>query len=330
MPSKKTYKCNACDRGIRSLAFIKYDVCQLCVHSSCAELSDRGLKTIKGRQVESFICVSEYIDLGKKAADNSLNNMIKELKLSVDSTIQEMKLELKQSAVSETWLDCNISDRAVNLPANVFWGSHGLSKSGGVGMFMSWALNFEVAFRITMVEQCEPLFMELYFSQSIIWFEESHSYSLYKHMNILVVGEFNYNLYDIHKSSSMRGLSLRFELSIVHSSKPMRCDVANNSTSLLDYFLVSDISMISLAGQVQCPIISDYALIIVSLKFKRLLKSALVVPIPKSGIVDNVDDFQSISILPAISQIAEYITKDQIFLVTTARIYISQYAFQQG
>uniref|UniRef100_A0A1A9UHZ6 Reverse transcriptase domain-containing protein n=1 Tax=Glossina austeni TaxID=7395 RepID=A0A1A9UHZ6_GLOAU len=53
------------------------------------------------------------------------------------------------------------------------------------------------------------------------------------------------------------------------------------------------------------------------------------VTILKARIVNNLDDFRPISILPAIFKFVEHIIKDQIVVATTAHIYKPQYAFRQ-
>ena len=63
------------------------------------------------------------------------------------------------------------------------------------------------------------------------------------------------------KASVMRSLCLRCNLALFHNSKPTYFDVAHNSTSLLDFWLVSEMSLISYSDQVQCPGISHHALI---------------------------------------------------------------------
>ncbi|XP_037814088.1 uncharacterized protein LOC119605199 [Lucilia sericata] len=53
----------------------------------------------------------------------------------------------------------------------------------------------------------------------------------------------------------------------MHNSRPTHYDVANDSTSLLDYFLLSDASCNVVSHQVQCQSISDHALIFGSFNF---------------------------------------------------------------
>uniref|UniRef100_A0A1A9Z272 Uncharacterized protein n=1 Tax=Glossina pallidipes TaxID=7398 RepID=A0A1A9Z272_GLOPL len=78
---------------------------------------------------------------------------------------------------------------------------------------------------------------------------------------------FSYDLFNVYKSNVVKALCESLKLYIVHNSKLTHYDIANDSTSLLDYFLITDISVISLVGQVQRPTISNQALIIADFKF---------------------------------------------------------------
>lgn len=179
-------------------------------------------------------------------------------------------------AVSETWLNENVSNRAVVIPGYRFCRSDrpiGL-RGGGVGIFISDRLKFKPIFRVCDYGVCETLFIELCFSDvkillgvvylrsgDLSTFENRHRDLFSRYSNIVVVGDFNCNVFCPNKSNLIRSMCARYNMSISHNSKPTHFDVANNSTSLLDFFLVSDISMICYSDQVQCPSLSDHALI---------------------------------------------------------------------
>lgn len=87
------------------------------------------------------------------------------------------------------------------------------------------------------------------------------------YVNTVVVCGFSCDLFNIHKSNVVKALCERLKLYIVHKSKLTHYDMANDSTSLLDYFSISDVSVITLVSHVQCPTISDQALIVADFKF---------------------------------------------------------------
>lgn len=199
--------------------------------------------------------------------------------------LDEIKTILKDEifdvfAVSETWLNNSVSNRAIDIPGYTFCRSDRPSRGGGVGIFVSKKLKFKSIFRTCVAELCESLFIELYFDSikillgvvylpngNLSGFEERHRNIFLKYSNVIVCGDFNCNLFNSSKSNLMRSLCLRLNLSMVHNSLPTHYDLANDSTSLLDYFLVSDISMIKFSNQVQCPSISDHALIFACFTF---------------------------------------------------------------
>lgn len=83
------------------------------------------------------------------------------------------------------------------------------------------------------------------------------------------------------------------------------------------------------------PFVSDLILhifnnIIMRSEFPICWKTARVVPIPKKGIVKDLEDLRPISILPALSKVIEHLLKEQILEMTTGKIYESQYAYRVG
>lgn len=220
------------------------------------------------------------------------NNALKVAHLncrSISPSNQSVKLDELKSilsnttfdvfAVSETWLKENISDRAVDIPGYKLWRSDRDSsmRGGGVGIFVLKTFKHKVIFKAS-VPGCESLFLELCFGNvniliGVVYlprgdldtFEQLHRDLFVKHSSIVIVGDFNSNLFNTAKSDIFRSLCMRCNMSIVHNSKPTHFDLANRSTSLLDLFLVSNASMITFSDQVQCPAVSDHALIFASL-----------------------------------------------------------------
>lgn len=94
--------------------------------------------------------------------------------------------------------------------------------------------------------------------------EEQISDNIVRYSNVIIMGDFNNNLFDLGKSAVVRDVCSRFNLSVVHNSKPTHYDVAHESTSLLDYFLVSCPGDLRFSNQFLCPGISHHAFIFVS------------------------------------------------------------------
>lgn len=64
--------------------------------------------------------------------------------------------------------------------------------------------------------------------------------------------------------------------------------------------------------------------------FPAAWKTARVVPIPKSTIINGPDDLRPISILPVLSKVLEHILKEQIVLQCNDKIVNCQYAFRKN
>ena len=212
----------------------------------------------------------------------SLRPSIHSIKLDEISTILKDDT-FDVFAVSETWLNENVPLRAVNISGYFFCRNDRPSRGGGVGLFISKKLKFKSVFRMCAAGQCESLFIEMFFGHikvlfgvvylpngNLQMFEERHRHLFCKYSNIVVVGDFNCNLFNISKSNIMRSLCLRLNLSIVHNSRPTHYDIAYDSTSLLDYFLVSDQSIIKFSDQFHCPSLSDHALIFACFVFDTI------------------------------------------------------------
>lgn len=184
-------------------------------------------------------------------------------------------------AISETWLNREILNQAVGIAGYKFCRNDRPypSRGGGVGIYISNKIKFKVVFKV-MKSGCESLFLELLLSGKKVLvgvvylpsgqlskFERYHRDLFSKYSNIVVIGDFNCNLFNATKSRLFRSLCLRCNMSVVHNSRPTHFDLGKRTTSLIDFFLVSNVSMIEFSDQVQCPSISDHALIFGSVVF---------------------------------------------------------------
>lgn len=167
------------------------------------------------------------------------------------------------------------------IPNYVFCRNDRITRGGGVGILVGiLEIKFKIVYKSCDAGLYESLFIKLQLNGvkllfgvvylptgNLNLFEERHRLLFSKYLNIIVVGYYNCNLLNISRSNEMRALCLRLSLSILHNSKPSHYDLANDSTSLLDYFFVSNISMVNFSNQVQCPGISDHTLIFACFNF---------------------------------------------------------------
>lgn len=91
------------------------------------------------------------------------------------------------------------------------------------------------------------------------------------------MGDFNCNLFNRALSENFRIMCQRIGLSTVHNSMPTHLDVRFGTTSLIDFFLVSNTSLVSNSGQFLCPFFnSHHSFIYLSYKVNPLLSSGFV------------------------------------------------------
>lgn len=184
--------------------------------------------------------------------------------------------------ISETWLKEEVSTSAVNFKDYGFCRNDRVGcRGGGVGIYISDKIQYKVVFKTSVLNKCESLFVELSSGNNkylfgVVYlpppadlqaFEMLHSELFLNYTSTIIVGDFNLNLFDVFKSELLRSFCARTNLSICHNSKPTHYDVRHLSTSLIDFFLVSDRSAVAFSGQVQCPSISHHALIFAAFSF---------------------------------------------------------------
>lgn len=175
-------------------------------------------------------------------------------------------------AVTETWLKPVVPNSAINIPGYAFCRNDRIDgRAGGVGIYISSTIQHKVILKISSIGQCEMIFVELTLGECIVLLGavylpngnlESFEYSVgdifERYANIIVVGDFNNDLYNPGKASSVRSLCNRLNLSIKHNSIPTHHDVRCNMTTLLDYFLLSGYSLLNSTNQFQCPFLNSH------------------------------------------------------------------------
>lgn len=185
-------------------------------------------------------------------------------------------------AISETWLKPVVSSKAVSIPGYKFYRNDRENmRGGGVGVYVSNTIRHKVIFRAFALGKCESLFLELCSGSTKLLFgvvylppvgdpesfEELHYNLLLNYTKVIIVGDFNCDLFNLSRSALLRSLCTRLNLSIVHNSRPTHYSVGHRTTSLIDFMLVGENSMTYHSNQVQCPSISHHALIFCSFDF---------------------------------------------------------------
>lgn len=127
--------------------------------------------------------------------------------------------------LSESWLKPCVSDAAVSIANYNLVRSDRLIGRGGVCIFESFGLKYKLVFKVS-VDGCETLFIEVMFNNvkilfgvvylshgDIIEFERLHHDLFSTYSNIIIVGDFNTNIFDFSKSYMLRMMCLRCNLS---------------------------------------------------------------------------------------------------------------------
>lgn len=202
--------------------------------------------------------------------------------------------------ISETWYKpCMISQSLAlpgyNLIRNDRPGDSNISsnchprRGGGVCLYIANNLSYKIVFRGKNYGQCESLFVEVFGNGGSILvgvvylpngcvdtFENLHSDLFDRFSNIVVMGDFNYNLFDPVKSINLRSLVSRCGLSVVHNNLPTHLSLPFNTTSLLDYFLLSQTSNLVFKGQLQFPFFSSHhSFVFISINFEPQFRQVL-------------------------------------------------------
>ncbi|XP_075163384.1 uncharacterized protein LOC142236018 [Haematobia irritans] len=192
--------------------------------------------------------------------------------------------------ISETWFKPDIFSSSLNMqnynlvrndrPDNISGNLHP-RRGGGVCLYVSKKLRYRIVYRGKQFGSCESLFIEVFGNNAsvivgIVYlptgridiFEDMHNCLFDRFTNTIVMGDFNVNLFDPTKSSNFRAMTSRYGLECVHNSLPTHLHIHNNSTSLLDLFLVSQPSLIAHKAQLQFPFFCSYhSFIYCSFKF---------------------------------------------------------------
>lgn len=165
--------------------------------------------------------------------------------------------------------------RNATIPASTDNGVNG-RRAGGVGLYVSNSLKCRKVFHSKDFGIFESIFIEINGSESkwllgvvylphgdINVMEDRLSDLLVKYENIVIMGDFNLNLFDMNNSQLVRSTCQRLGLTCFHNNLPTHY-TSEPSTSLLDFFMLSPSISIQVSGQMQCPAISHHSFIYIS------------------------------------------------------------------
>ncbi|XP_059223077.1 uncharacterized protein LOC131996900 [Stomoxys calcitrans] len=181
--------------------------------------------------------------------------------------------------VSETWLNASISDAAVHIDGyRVYRSDRLVQRGGGVCVYVNNALKSRVVYEIMDEGISEGIFVEiggtgeskilvgvLYLPHGGIDSCETllAEYTA-RYERVVIMGDFNVNLFE--NGIRMRELCSRMGLDIIHNVSPTHFSIGSQRCSLLDYYLLSNSSLIEKSMQFQFPALnSNHALICLSL-----------------------------------------------------------------
>ncbi|KAI8129221.1 RNA-directed DNA polymerase from mobile element jockey [Lucilia cuprina] len=194
--------------------------------------------------------------------------------------------------LSETWLKPDMSDESVHVPDYRLCRNDRPypTRGGGVGLFVSNKIKYRHVFSSSAYNLCEAILIEINshgtsFLIGVVYLpsgdleamEDTLGVIFSQYENILIMGDFNCNLFDQVKASNFRSACRRLGLSYIHNSMPTHWDICHDTTSLIDFFLVGGQNNISVSGQASLPFLQSYhALIYISLPFTTSKKDSYI------------------------------------------------------
>lgn len=198
-----------------------------------------------------------------------------------------MKSSVNILGVSETWCKSYVSSNSINIEGyRVFRNDRLWSRGGGVCLYISEALNAKVIYDRMDEGLIESLFLEVKMANvitiavGVIYLpgggfskcDELLADISSRYSNIIVMGDFNVNLF--RRAAEVRDICGRSDLELVHNSLPTHFDLIHSISSLIDFFLVSNIDLVRSKGQCQMPFLnSHHACVYISYDLKPDSKS---------------------------------------------------------
>lgn len=173
--------------------------------------------------------------------------------------------------VTETWYNDFLYDSAVSISGfNLFRKDRNGRRGGGVCLYIRNNLKIGSIFDNVFDVSVESLFVEVILDDNrlvlvgVIYLPDGQ-FSRCEHViehfssrynNIILMGDFNTDIFS--NSFIVREICERLNLHVVHNSLPTHYSLQHGSTSLIDFFLVSDFELISRQDQFQIPSLNSY------------------------------------------------------------------------
>lgn len=172
--------------------------------------------------------------------------------------------------ISETWYNDSVSNNAVRISGfKVYRNDRTRSRGGGVCLYIRESLKARVIYDDND-DNVEALFVEVLISNNIsvllgvLYLPNGNflccdnlimDYSS-RYDNVIIMGDFNTNMFT--HGNLVREICRPSSLSVVHNSRPTHFSPRDGTTSLIDYFLVSNIDLVTGSNQFQVPALNSY------------------------------------------------------------------------
>lgn len=212
------------------------------------------------------------------------------------SKFDEFKFILNDSlidifAVSETWLKSRITDSSIAVPHYYVIRNDREDniRAGGVAFYVREGISTKLIKKVSNPETFEYLFIEVDNGNSktlvgVVYSPHGKIRQLDKVLgelccrydNIIILGDFNHNLFNSEKANLIRNLCQTANLSYCHNSMPTHFDMRHCSTSLIDYVLVSDINLVKCSGQFFAPSLTHHSFIYVCIDIPVTIKNKVI------------------------------------------------------
>ncbi|KAI8119174.1 RNA-directed DNA polymerase from mobile element jockey [Lucilia cuprina] len=223
-------------------------------------------------------------DSGLKVAHLNAQSLVPNQR---SSKFDEVKYIFQDSVIDvigvfETWYSRNVTDTSVNIPGyNIHRNDREIRRGGGVCLYISQKFKSRVIYQRMVESVFESLFVEIIVGHNCsiligVIYLPNLSFNVCEnelcdisaqYNNVIMMGDFNVDLFS--RAEEVYNFCNHSSLSLVHNSQPTHYCNDRHSTSLIDYFLVSNIEEVSHKGQFQLPVLnSNHAIICISVNLE--------------------------------------------------------------
>ncbi|XP_075163063.1 uncharacterized protein LOC142235689 [Haematobia irritans] len=220
-------------------------------------------------------------------------------------------------AISETWLKPHISDYSMNIHDYLLIKNDRLDmRGGGVALFIRKGISAREVYRYSNPSTYEALFVEICIRGDnvivgVVYVPHGNLEGIdivlgdisARYKDIVILGYYNMDMFSPSKACRIRDLCHSCGLSYFHNRLPTHFDMRYNSTSLIDFAIVSDIDFVKSSRQFVTPSISHHSFIYLSFEVsvKVTETSAYVKDYTKINL-DSIYDFMTEEILETLNR----------------------------